>query len=110
MMNSKPTVSADADRLRPLIRKILLEDWDPHDLFKRAEAHGAYDAWIEPVYHLLESGATEEQLMDWLHEREKETMCFPSLGLERLRRVAKKLRERYEHSSRHCRNQRIWGG
>jgi len=28
-----------------------------------------------------------------LHEREKETMCFPSIGRERLRRVARKLRQ-----------------
>ena len=74
------------------IRRILLEDWDPHDLFKLPEAHGAYDAWVDPVYDLLKSGADEEQIMEWLHEREKETMCFPSLGKERLRRVARKLR------------------
>jgi hypothetical protein len=29
--------------------------------------------------------------MDFLHEREKESMCFPSLGRQRLRRVAQKL-------------------
>ena len=83
---------ADFDQPQARIRKILLEDWDPHDVFKRPEAHGAYDGWIEGVYNLLRSGATEEQVMDWLHEREKETMCFPSLGKERLRRVAKKLK------------------
>jgi hypothetical protein len=73
------------------VRRILLEDWDPHDAFKRPEAHGAYDAWVEPLWDAIASGATEEQVMDWLHEREKETMCFPSLGTERLRRPARKL-------------------
>jgi len=73
------------------VRQILLEDWDPHDAFKRPEAHGAYDAWVAPLWELIASGATEEQVMDWLHEREKETMCFPSLGVERLRRPARKL-------------------
>ena len=80
------------DDVRGRVRQILLEDWDPHDLFKRPEAHGAYDAWVGLVYDLLKSGADEEQIMEWLHEREKETMCFPSLGKERLRRVARKLR------------------
>jgi hypothetical protein len=73
------------------IRTILLEDWDPHDLFKRPEAHGAYDAWVGPLEEFLATGASVEQVMEWLHEREKETMCFPSLGRERLRRVARKL-------------------
>jgi hypothetical protein len=73
------------------VRQILLEDWDPHDAFKRSEAHGAYDAWVRPLWDLIASGGTEAQVMDWLHEREKETMCFPSLGVERLRRPARKL-------------------
>ena len=74
------------------IRSLLLEDWDPHDVFKRAEAHGAYDAWVPALEELLATGASEEQVMEWLHEREMESMCFPSLGRERLRRVARKLR------------------
>jgi len=81
------------DSIRAQIRQVLLEDWDPHDAFKRPEAHGTYDAWIDPLHEVLISGATEDQLMDWLHEREKETMCFPSIGRERLRRVARKLRQ-----------------
>jgi hypothetical protein len=90
-MKSSP-IQLPFTQARPLIRELLLVDWDPHDVYKRPEAHGAYDAWIEPVFELLRSGADEEQVMDWLHEREKETMCFPSLGKERLRRVARKLR------------------
>ena len=81
------------DEVRGRVRQILLEDWDPHDLFKRPEAHGAYDAWVAPLEAFLATGATEEEVMEWLHEREKETMCFPSLGRERLRRVARKLRQ-----------------
>lgn len=77
--------------LQSAIRQILLEDWDPHEACKRPEAHGTYDAWIPPLADLLASGATEDQVMEWLHEREKETMCFPSLGRERLRRPARKL-------------------
>ena len=79
------------DPVQARVRQILLEDWDPHEVLKRAEAHGTYDGWVGPLWDLVASGATEEQVMEWLHEREKETMCFPSLGLERLRRVARKL-------------------
>ena len=76
---------------RSLIRRILLEDWDPHDVAKRPEAHGAYDGWVEPLLELSRSGAYEARVMEWLAERERETMCFPGLGRERLRRVARKL-------------------
>jgi hypothetical protein len=86
-------MSREFDPTLTRIRQILLEDWDPHDAFKRPEAHGAYDAWIDPLHETLNAGATEEQVMDWLHEREKETMCFPSIGRERLRRIARKLRQ-----------------
>jgi hypothetical protein len=78
------------DRAR--VKRVMLEEWDPHDAYKRPEAHGAYDAWVEPVYDLIRAGAAEEQIMEWLHEREHETMCFPSLGRERLRRVSRLLR------------------
>ena len=86
-------MSPDPDSIRSQIRQILLEDWDPHEVFKRPEAHGAYDAWIDQLRATLATGATEEQVMDWLGEREKETMCFPSIGRERLRRVARRLRQ-----------------
>jgi hypothetical protein len=73
------------------IRDILLADWDPHEAERNPAAHGTYDAYIEPIRQLIESGATEDQVIAYLHERELETMCFPSLGTERLRRVARKL-------------------
>ena len=73
------------------IRQILLDDWDPQDAYRRPEAHGTYDGYVTQVLELLKRGASEEAVMDWLAERERETMCFPSLGRERLRRVARKL-------------------
>ena len=84
-------MSVPTEATRARIRQILLEDWDPHDVLRRAEGHGAYDGWVGPVSELLASGAEEERLMDWLQERERETMCFPALGRERLRRVARRL-------------------
>jgi hypothetical protein len=76
---------------RERVRRILLLDWDPHDVMKRAEAHGAYDAWVGPLCEFVAGGADEAAVVAWLHERELETMCFPSLGTARLNRVARLL-------------------
>jgi len=40
---------------------------------------------------LLRGGADEEAVVAFLREREAESMCFPSLGTQRLRRVARRL-------------------
>ncbi|HYE18774.1 MAG TPA: hypothetical protein VEA69_10040 [Tepidisphaeraceae bacterium] len=79
------------DEPRSQIRSILLNDWDPHNAIRAEAAHGTYDQYVDPLYDLLKTGAGEDAVMEWLHEREKETMCFPSLGVERLRRVARLL-------------------
>ncbi len=81
----------DFDATRSRVRDILLADWDPHNAAAHEAAHGTYDHYIEPLRQLVESGGTEDQIVEFLHEREKETMCFPSLGTERLRRPARKL-------------------
>jgi hypothetical protein len=81
----------DADAIRSRVREVLLNDWDPHDASRLQTAHSTYDGYIPSLLQLLSSGADEEAVMDFLHEREKESMCFPSLGKERLRRVAQKL-------------------
>lgn len=73
------------------IRQVLLQDWDPTNAARSEAAAGTYDAYIAPLRALLESGADEEAVMAWLREREQETMCFPSIGVERLRRPARKL-------------------
>lgn len=73
------------------IRRVLLDDWDPHNAARVEAARGTYDLYIAPLRAMLDSGAEEEALIGWLKEREEETMCFPSLGTRRLRRVAQKL-------------------
>jgi TPP-dependent pyruvate/acetoin dehydrogenase alpha subunit len=77
--------------MRDAIRSILLQDWDPHNAASNEAAHHTYDAYIPALADLIQSRVSEEQVMDFLYEREKETMCFPSLGKERLRRAARKL-------------------
>jgi hypothetical protein len=81
----------DSDVRRQAVRRVLLDDWDPHNASGVEAARGEYDRYVDPLVDLIASGASEESVMDWLHEREKETMCFPSLGKERLRRVAHRL-------------------
>jgi hypothetical protein len=80
-----------SDAFLAKIRQVLLNDWDPHNASRLEAAHSTYDEYLRPLSDLILSGADEEQLVQWLHERERETMCFPSLGTQRLRRVAKLL-------------------
>jgi hypothetical protein len=85
-----------SDAFLDQIRQVLLNDWDPHNASRLEAAKGTYDVYLRPLSDLILSNADEQQLVHWLHEREKETMCFPSLGTQRLRRVARlllKLRE-----------------
>lgn len=82
---------ASTDDLNDRIRKVLLDDWDPHSAANVEAARGSYDSYLAPLRDLLTVGADEEALIDWLKQREEETMCFPALGTRRLRKVAQKL-------------------
>lgn len=83
-------MSGDPD-IRSRIREILLTDWDPHDAARDPAARSAYDGYVEPLVSLLQSGAGQDDVVNFLHERERESMCFPSLGTARLRPAARKL-------------------
>jgi hypothetical protein len=79
--------------IRSRIREILLKDWDPSNAARFEAARGEYDNYLDPLAQLIESGADEEELIDYLHQRELEIMCFPGLDhASRLRSVARKLR------------------
>ena len=73
------------------IREILLTDWDPTNASRNESAHGEYDQEIAPLVALIESNASEDAIVNYLFDREREIMCFPGLGKQRLYRVAKKL-------------------
>jgi hypothetical protein len=77
--------------LRDRIRKILLEDWDPANAARFEAAQHEYDGYLAPLADLIRSEADEEALIDFLKEREAETMCFPAAGRSHLKRVAHKL-------------------
>ena len=82
----------DDDPMRDRIRRVLLEDWDPHDAARSEAAHHTYDGYIAPLADLIRGGAGEEEVIHFLKEREAESMCFPAAGSGHLKRVAKKLR------------------
>lgn len=77
--------------LQDRIRTILLEDWDPTNASRSEYARHEYDAYIPPLITLLDSHPDETTIIDYLYDREREIMCFPGLGRERLRRPARKL-------------------
>jgi hypothetical protein len=79
------------DGFQLAVRAILLTDWDPHNAARVPEAHGAYDLYIRPLAESIRRGATEADIVEWLHEREQESMCFPPMGTQRLIRIARKL-------------------
>jgi hypothetical protein len=84
-------MAAEDEAVRSRIREILLNDWDPQNVVRNPAAHGAYAGYIDPLLNLLRSGADEEQVVEFLHDKEQDMMCFPSLDTRRLRPVARKL-------------------
>jgi hypothetical protein len=79
------------DAVRDKIRDVLLDDWDPSNAARFDAARHEYDTYIDPLYALIRAGGDEDAVVQYLHERERESMCFPSLGTQRLRPVARKL-------------------
>ena len=80
-----------ADALDAGVREVLLADWDPSNASRFEAASGEYDVYIPPLVEMIRSRADEQAVVDYLYERERELMCFPGLGKERLRRAARKL-------------------
>ena len=73
------------------IRTILLAEWDPTNASRNESAHSEYDSDIPALMQLIQTNASEEAIVDYLYDREREIMCFPGLGKQRLFRVAKLL-------------------
>jgi hypothetical protein len=84
-------VASTPETFRSRIRDILLADWDPNNASRFEAARGEYDAFLSPMQDLILSDASEDQVVDFLYAREREVMCFPGLGKQRLYRVARKL-------------------
>ena len=73
------------------VRAVVLRYWDPANVADKPDAHRTYDGWIPQLWRLIEAGADEAAVIDFLKEREAESMCFPALGTTRLKLPAQKL-------------------
>lgn len=79
------------ENVRDRIRQVLLADWDPSNAARFEAARGEYDSYIDPLWNLMAGGADAEAIIDYLRQRELESMCFPSIGKSHLKRVAERL-------------------
>jgi hypothetical protein len=79
-------MNCDYQDIRHAIRQILLSDWDDSPGLPNR-----YDAHLDALADLIRTTADESAVVEFLHERELESMCFPSLGTARLKPVARKL-------------------
>lgn len=84
-------MSPEPDSLRREVREILLTDWDPSNAARFEASRAEYDSYISPLLNLLRDGATAPELIEFLHDRELECMCFPPAGTSHLQRVAQRL-------------------
>ncbi|HLL88021.1 MAG TPA: hypothetical protein VK324_01840 [Tepidisphaeraceae bacterium] len=77
--------------VRDRVRQVLLEDWDPSNAIRFEAAHGEYDSYLDPLISLARAGGGPQPIIDYLHDRELTTMCFPPAGTAHLRRVAQRI-------------------
>ena len=53
---------ATSRRIRVQIRHVFLDVWDPIGIRDEPNAQNEYDGYVGPIFSLLSSGATDEQL------------------------------------------------
>ena len=64
----------ESRRIRAEIRQVLLTVWDPIGVADEPNAQDEYDCCLGDVYHLLTSGANNEQIQDYLWKQAAEHM------------------------------------
>jgi len=80
-----------AVKIQDSIRRILFYDWDPIGIGDQAGIDDEYDAYIGPVYRMLDENCSEDELIKFLFRLERDSMGMPSKSPELLRPVAQKL-------------------
>jgi hypothetical protein len=73
MTTGSPVVDR-AIRLQRAIREALLKDWDPIGVKDVPEARDEYSGYVGPIYELLNSGAAEEKVFEYLWWTETDQM------------------------------------
>ena len=73
------------------IRTALMQHWDPIGVADVPEAADEYDGYMGSVYRILAGTRSEEEMVDFLHRTETETMDLCPSSREVLRAVARQL-------------------
>ncbi|CAN5540549.1 hypothetical protein BH09PLA1_BH09PLA1_30850 [soil metagenome] len=79
-------MSDSQNAIRMRVRQVLLSDWDDS-----SDRPDRFDLHIDALIDVIRRSSDAAPIVEFLHEREKESMCFPSLGTARLMPVARKL-------------------
>lgn len=56
------------------VRKVLFWHWDPIGVRECVKGEDEYDSYIGPVYRLLASGASDQEIEGYLVQTEREAM------------------------------------
>jgi hypothetical protein len=60
--------------IRAEIRRVLLDVWDPIAVREEPNAQDEYDCYLGPLFHLLTTGATDDQIAEYLWRQGTEHM------------------------------------
>ena len=58
----------ESRRVRVAIRHVLLNVWDPIGVNDSPNAQDEYDGYIGPIFELLVTGESDEEIIDYLDE------------------------------------------
>ena len=79
--------------LRAQVRDVLLNTWDPIGISDEPNAQNEYDSYIDPIYDLLISQASDDVLIDYLHLVVFEQMGIDAASREDMRETVTALRK-----------------
>ncbi len=72
------------------VRLVLQVEWDPIGIFGFPGALGQYDRYAVEITTMLEQGANETEIENYLYETQRDRISV-GLGRERLKVIAKRL-------------------
>jgi hypothetical protein len=83
----------ESRRIRVEIRHVLMDVWDPIGVRDVPQAQDEYDCCLYPVFRLLTTGATDEQIAEWLREQAGEHMGLGNVRKEAMYPTVAALRQ-----------------
>jgi hypothetical protein len=72
----------ESRRIRVEIRHVLLDVWDPIGVRNAPNAQDEYDCCLYPVFRLLTTGASDDQIAEWLQKQAGEHMGLGNVRKE----------------------------